>query len=181
MDQDKLGGDASSLFIINWRSGESQSFSLGEIDAANHRISLLGFSVESIQTSCVNLAEAIRVLAPLACPEMDWLSIDGYSVQVASDIQGGNGFIPGVNQSGVECLERTSTVWDSGAATEFSQQESVYRYGNLYWVEALGDSLIRTVIVGWYANPNEGLAAAVQASEYFEVESPGRVRGLLDV
>ena len=179
MVESESGSNVSMRFILNWRSGESCQFSLGAIDAAISKIADVGSLVESIQTDCENLAEAIRVLAPLTTSEMDWLNLDGHSVQVARDTQGGKGFIPGVGELGVECLERTTTVWDSGAATKLNQQESIYRYEDLYWVEATGDYLNRTVIAGWYAVMNEGLAAASQASEYFEIESLGKVRGLL--
>ena len=180
MVESESWSNASMRFILNWRSGESSPFSLGAIDEAILKIADAESLVESIQTGCENLAQVIHVLAPLATSEMGWLNIDGHSVQVARDTQGSKGFKPSVGELGVECLERTSTVWDSRAATKFNQQESIYRYENLYWVEATGEYLNRTVIGGWYADMNEGLAVASQVSEYFEIESLGKVRGLLD-
>jgi hypothetical protein len=81
---------------------------------------------------------------------MDIFEINGIECQVARTPTGGFGFVPNPEVDGVEILATSSASWLSGGPCEMTQEETVYRFQNLYWVQAQGDNENRLVVVGQF-------------------------------
>ncbi len=129
----------------------------------------------SFECEALSVREALEALSPFAHLDMDVVDINGIEAQVATTPSGDFGFVPSVETPGVEVLAVSSASWLSGGPAVFDQSETTYRFDNLYWSEARGDSDNQCVVVGQFETEEQGIRAAVQSSVYFSVSDNGEL------
>lgn len=61
-----------------------------------------------------------------------------------------------------------------------AQDETIYRFRDLYWVEAQGDTENQRVIAGLFHTEKEGVLAAARVSVYFTADVDGVLSCELD-
>ena len=104
---------------------------------------------------------------------MDVIEVNGIEGQVAKTCLGGFGFVPVPSADGVEIRAFSSAAWLPGVPCEMAQEETIYRFRNLYWVEAQGDAENQRVVAGLYQTEEEGLLAAARVSVFFTADVNG--------
>lgn len=139
------------------------------------------FWPESIVCEAVSVVDALEVLSPVADPDMESVLINGVEARVVTTPSGESRFIPTDETDGVEVLEIGSSSWLPGGPCVMEQHEQICRYGDLYWVEATGDSSSQCTVVGRFDDPRTGISAAVEASVYFSLDDDGQVISELDL
>lgn len=134
------------------------------------------FWPKSIECEAIDAVDALDILSSIADPDIGSVLINGVEARIVTSPSGEYRFIPTDETDGVEVLEYGSSSWVPGGPCVMEQQEQICRYGDLYWVEASGDSVSQCVFVGRYPDRVAGVIAAVEASIYFSIDSGGIVR-----
>lgn len=138
------------------------------------------FWPESIVCEAMGVVDALGVLSLVADPDMESVLINGVQARVATSPSGESRFIPADQSDGVEVLEFGSSTWLPGGPCVMEQQEQICRFGDLYWVEATGDSASQCICVGRFPDRVAGVTSAVGASFYFSIDNEGKIRCELD-
>jgi hypothetical protein len=165
-----------SLQVTWFEVYREDDFRLDEVEAVQQMMKREGLSPESFTTDCDDLVVVLEALAPFAEDCDDEIVIDGVDVAVGTGPDGGYCFVPESEQNGVEVLASNSASSNSGFACMIDESEKLLRYGDLYWVETLGDLDQQRVVVGRFTDPSAGLAAAAEASFYYTLDPDGRLR-----
>ena len=134
----------------------------------------------SFECEALSACETLVALSPFAHPDMDVVEINKIEAQVATTPSGDFGFVPSVETPGVEILAISSASWLPGGPAVFDQTETIYRFDNLCWSEARGDSDNQCVVVGQFEAEEQGIRAAAQSSVYFSVSDNGELTCELD-
>lgn len=138
------------------------------------------FWPESFECEAIDVLDALDVLSSLAHPDMETVRINGVEARVATSTSGESRFIPTDETDGVEVLEYGSSSWLPGGPCVMEQIEMICRYGDLYWVEAIGDSTSHCIVVGRFDEISVGLSTAIKLSTFFSFDDEGQVECKLD-
>jgi hypothetical protein len=169
---------ADVLVRVDW--GEKSSLRELRLSELQGAIDIASDWPQSFECPSLDVYKAIVTLAQFADPAMDVIEVNGIECKVARTPTGGFGFVPNPSVEGVEILATSSVSWLSGGPCEMTQEETIYRFENLYWVEAQGDNENRLVVVGQFEIAEQGIIEASQASAYFSVDDSGNVICELD-
>ncbi len=130
-------------------------------------INAKGASPRSFECPSLDALQTIVLFAQFADPARDAIEVNGIVCHVAKTPAGGFGFVPVPSADGVEILATSSASWLSGGPCEMAQEETIYRFRDLYWVEAQGNTANQCVIAGLFPTEKEGVLAAARVSVYF--------------
>ena len=128
----------------------------------------------------MKLAELLELLTPLASPEIDYLTVNGFYIECAPTDRNTYGLYPEESVAGVEILFHGGSSWLSGGPCVMEQHEQIHRFGDLYWVINSGDMEYKVVVVGRHSEMKDGVGAAVAASTYFSIDAEGNIHSELD-
>jgi hypothetical protein len=171
---------------VTWsaNSGAQTEFLLSEVDAVEALMMGRSLDPKSFSSDCPSLPDILGCLARFGGAEAanDWFEVlvNGVWVVAAVHVSGGPALVPRANQPGVHYLAAASASWLPGGPCQFDQYEDLLRVDDLYWVDTSGDDVNQRVVAGRYDDEAEGLAAAVEASEYFAFDERGALVCELD-
>lgn len=166
------------LVRVDW--GKKSNLSELLLSELQNAIIAKGASPRSFECPSLDALQAIVLFAPFADPAMDVIEVNGIECQVAKTPVGGFGFVPVRSVDGVEILATSSASWLPGGPCEMAQEETIYRFRDLYWVEAQGDTENQRVIAGLFEAEKDGVLAAARVSAYFTADVNGALSCELD-
>lgn len=188
LEQGDPGEGAASELKITWLDAdgdEAEELCTGdELAAALDAAVDEGCRLISVECQTMAVAELAARFERFADPDARAsydLNGELYDAVIASD--GKPVFVPSdfepFDLEEIEVLEYAEVEIDRPMLCG-TQWEGIFRFGDVYWVEARGDLHTGRTVLGRFTDYSAAIAAAVEASAYFEITPNGTVSSSLE-